>query len=312
MKVYKSVKKNKLKLFYLVILGLVFSVFIITAFLNVQIKNQVPKLDIYFNPIVYTQKEYPILQNALAPEISAQGALILDRDSLVSLFEKNSKLRFSPASTTKIMTALVALEYFSPDDILTIKQSNVEGSTLGLSLGEQLRFEDLLYAMMLPSANDATMAIADNYPGGVSAFVARMNEKAKELGLLNTFYADPVGLMDTRDYTTPTDLARLTDIALENPDFTKVVGTKSKSIKNTLGKEYIIDNLNILLDLPGVNGVKTGFTEGAGQVLVTSKKIPGYDKDIIIVVMQSLDRFGDTEVLLNYLENNITYLSIHP
>ena len=139
-----------------------------------------------------------------------------------------------------------------------------------------------------------------------------MNEKAKELGLLNTFYADPVGLLDERDYTTPIDLARLAALALEDPQFSKVVATKNKIIKNTLGKEYKLENLNILLDLPGVNGVKTGFTEGAGQVLVTSKRIPGTDKDIIIVVMQSLNRFGDTEALLNYLSNNIIYQTIHP
>jgi serine-type D-Ala-D-Ala carboxypeptidase (penicillin-binding protein 5/6) len=183
---------------------------------------------------------------------------------------------------------------------------------LGFEKGEKITFENLIYAMMLPSSNDATLAIAQNYPGGEETFVAAMNQKARDLNLTNTQFADPIGLLDEEDYTSPLDLARLTSVAMKNTEFAKIVSTRKKEITNSVGKKYKIENLNVLLDIPGVNGVKTGFTEGAGQVLVTSRNIPGINKDLIIVVMQSEDRFGDTKLLLDFLENNINYQTIRP
>src|SRR5258708_10374975 len=109
---------------------------------------------------------YPYVQAVGAPEVSAQAAIILDRGSQVILFSKNPLLRFSMASTTKIITALVALDYYKSDDVLTVKTGSVAGSGLNLTPGEQFHFMDLMYAMLLPSANDAAQAIADNYPGG--------------------------------------------------------------------------------------------------------------------------------------------------
>ncbi len=304
-------KINKTKLFYLVILLTVFLVFICLAYLNIQVKKDLANVDLYDSPLSFVPSDYPEVKEIYFPEISGQSLIIVDKDSQKVLYEKNSNLRFPPASTTKIMTALVALDYFRADDILTVKRGKVEGSVLGLKPGEQLRFEDLLYAMMLPSANDATVAIADNYPGGEVAFVGKMNQKAQELNLTNTHYADPVGLLDDVDYSSANDLARLASIALNNKEFAKVVSTKNKSIANLSGKIYPLSNLNILLDLPGVNGVKTGFTERAGEVLVTSQNVDG-KHDLIFVVMQSRDRFGDTESLINYLTGNITFQSIRP
>lgn len=312
MRGFLQVKINKVKIFYLLILGTVFAVFLILAYLNVSLKRQNSLLEIYPRPFTFTSQRYPETTNSYEPVISAQGAVALDRPSQVVIFEKNSKLRFSPASTTKIMTALVALDYFNLGDTLTINETNIEGSLLGFSPGEKFTFESLLYAMMLPSSNDATLAIAQNYPGGEVAFVAKMNEKAREFHLADTYFDDPIGLLDEKDYTTPIDLARLAGIALENFTLRQVVSTKSREIVSLSGKSYSLYNLNRLLDLPGVSGVKTGFTEGAGQVLVTSKKINDKNAEIVIVVMQSEDRFGDTQILLNYLDNNINYLSIHP
>jgi serine-type D-Ala-D-Ala carboxypeptidase (penicillin-binding protein 5/6) len=312
MKFTQNLKKYRLKIFYLLILICLFTVFAILASLNYIIKKDLPTGNYYSQPIPFTPESYPTLQTKEAPILSAKGALVIDRDSLVSLYEKNPALRFSPASTTKIMTALVALDYFEPDDILTIYDAGVEGASINLSKNEKLTFENLLFAMMLPSANDAAKAIADNYPGGEKAFVREMNRKAKDLGLKATHFEDPIGLTDQKDYTTPSDLARLASIAMNNSKFREVVKTKNRTITNTNGKVYDLENLNILLDIPEVNGVKTGFTEEAGQVLVTSIKVAGTDKELIIVVMQSEDRFGDTQTLLNFLRNNVTYLSIRP
>jgi serine-type D-Ala-D-Ala carboxypeptidase (penicillin-binding protein 5/6) len=301
---------TKLKIFYSLILGIVFTVFILLSLLNIQIKQNNRNEETLGTPISFQPSDYPEINQLNLPEVSAQGALVLDKNSQVTLYQKNPTIRFSPASTTKIMTALVALEYFNLKDVLTIYQPNVAGSNFGFKSQEKFTFEDLLYAMMLPSSNEATLAIAHNYPGGLEAFVTRMNEKAKSLNLDDTYFEEPIGLADEKDYTTALDLARLTSVALENPIFSKVVSTKSWSTRSISGNRHTFRNINILLNLPGVSGVKTGFTEGAGQVLVTSKKIGG--QELIFVVMQSEDRFADTEALINSVSNTIAYRSIHP
>lgn len=261
--------------------------------------------------IVSTQAKIPIIKTEFVPVISAKGAIIMDADSKVVLYSKNPDLRFSSASTTKIMTALTALDYFKLTDILTVKEATSEGSVLGLRMGEMLNFQSFLYAMLLPSANDAALAISQNYPGGKEVFINKMNEKAKEFKLHNTHYSDSAGLIDSGDYTTPLDLARLASFAIKNNTLKNVVGTKEKTIYDITGTNvYQLTNLNKLLGIEGVNGIKTGYTEEAGQVLVTSKLEK--NKTIIIVVMGSENRFLDTEKLLNLVSDNLTYLSIHP
>ena len=254
---------------------------------------------------------YPIFTLDKDPNISALAAVIIDDDSKALLFSKNPTLLFSMASTTKIMTALVALSYYKMDDVLTIKADSIEGAIIGLKSGQKVRFEDLLYAMLLPSANDAAYALAQNYPGGENAFVAKMNDFALLFHLYNTHFADAAGLLDEKDYTTPLDLARLASIALKNKIFSQIVATKYKIISDADGKvRFPIYNLNKLLGIDGVKGVKTGYTDEAGQVLVTSKDENGHT--IITVVMDSQDRFLDTRKLLGLISGNVNYLSIRP
>ena len=257
------------------------------------------------------EAKMPIIKTEFVPQISATGPIIMDADSKVVLYSKNPDLRSSTASTAKIMTALTALDYFKLSDTLTVKEATDDGSILGLVKNEKMSFENLLYAMLLPSANDAALTISQNYPGGEQAFVAAMNAKAKVFELYNTHYADPAGLVDSGDYTTPFDMARLGSFAIKNNVFKNIVATKEKFITDKSGTlVYDLKNLNILLGIDGVNGIKTGYTEEAGQVLVTSKVEKG--KTIIIIVMDSQDRFADTETLLDLVDNNLTYLSIHP
>jgi len=254
---------------------------------------------------------YPYVQAVGAPTISAKAAIILDRGSQVILYSKNPQLRFSMASTTKIMTALVALDYYKPDDVLTIKSGNVPGSGLNFFRGEQFHFIDLMYAMLLPSANDAAQAIADNYPGGDGAFVKKMNEKAESLHLINTHYVDPIGLEDDGDYSTVVDMARLSSFAISNPTFVAITSTKDKTIYSTsFRRAYLLANTNELLGIDGVVGIKTGTTEGAGEVLVTSVIKNGHE--YIIVVMDSDDRFADTSLLLNYIDSSVKYIVPSP
>ncbi|MEK7533977.1 MAG: serine hydrolase [Patescibacteria group bacterium] len=262
------------------------------------------------SPIYPEVSYYPILTESLKPNISAKAAIVMDNDSKVILFAKNPKLLFSMASTTKIMTALVAMDYYSLDDVLTVKTTGAGGITIGLKKGQRILFKDLLHAMLLPSSNDAALTLAQNYSGGEKAFINKMNEYARLLHLFNTSFADPAGLLDGEDYTTPLDLARLASIALKNKMFAQIVATKHKIISDVDGFNYSIFNLNKLLGIDGINGVKTGFTDEAGEVLVTSKKTRDGHM-LIAVVMNSEDRFLDTKILLNYVSGNIKYLDTH-
>lgn len=252
--------------------------------------------------------EYPYAQQTVGINISAESAIIIDDTSKVIIYEKNPQLRFSMASTTKIMTALVGLESFRLDDIIAVNTKYSEGAMVGFPVGEKVFFEDMLYGLLLPSGNDAAFTIAENFPGGVSAFVQKMNEKARSLGLFYTHYVDPAGLDDDGNYTTASDLAHLASYALKNSEFSRITSTKQKTIYNVEGTHrYYLINLNRLLGTDGVIGIKTGFTEGAGEVLVTAKEERGHT--FIIVVMRSLDRFGDTQQLLSYISNEITFLN---
>src|SRR3989344_3392024 len=267
-------------------------------------------------PFEISQSLYPVLVSPIAPDISAKAAVVMDSDSKTILYSKNPNLLFSMASTTKIMTALVALEHFKMTDVLTIQTEKVEGVNVGFKLGERLLFEDVLYAMLLPSGNDAALAVAQNFPGGEDKFVEKMNEKARILKLNHTNFADSIGLVDSRDFTTPLELASLVSIAIENETFKKIVATKTREISDVAGNNtYLLENLNKLLGVDGVNGIKTGFTDEAGQVLITSKIYKdenGNEHTLIIVVMGSLDRFWDTSKTLYSLSENVNYLSTRP
>jgi len=285
-----------------------FLVFLILNFVNDTYTKEIAANQLVAFPMDTQINPYPFAQEMPLLPLSAKSAIITDANSQVVIFAKNALLRFSMASTVKIMTALTALDYYKDNSVLTIKSSGVEGTVLGLPLGDKFYFKDLLYAMLLPSANDAATAIADNYPGGATAFVAKMNQKAAALHLFDMHFADPTGLEDDGDYTTATDMARLASIAIQNKEFARVTGTKQKVITNvSKSHEYALTNLNKLLGENGVTGIKTGTTAGAGEVLVTSSVAAGHI--FIIVVMNSQDRFADTGVLLNFIAQKVQFIS---
>lgn len=302
------VKENLLFFSSLFLFCTVFILFALQLFLQQQIQKQALLQDPFPR---FQQTAYPLLARQFIPDISAEGAFVLDTSSRVILFSKNPDIRFAPASTTKITTVLTALDYFGLEDTITVKRNYVEGSGLHLFAGEKFTFRELLYALFLPSANDAAYAIADNYKGGFQAFVEKMNEKLQFLGLTNTHFVDPAGIEDDGNYTTPRDLATIASFAITHPEIAKIVSISSKTITDLSGQNsYHLATTNKLLGLYGVNGLKTGTTEEAGQVLVTSTVRNGHT--YIIVVMKSTDRFGDTEKLLRLVSDNIIYLPIHP
>lgn len=306
----KSVKKKK-NFFIYFFLFFFLSILITASLFDVFLRRYIYEKRFNKLPIDFSLDLYPVLKSKVKEDITAKAAVVMDNDSKVVLFSKNPNLLFSMASTTKIMTAIIGLEYYKMDDVLTIKTENVEGANVGFKKGQKFFFKELMYSMLLPSGNDAALALAQNFKGGEGEFVRKMNDKAISLNLQNTHFADPAGLIDRGDYTTALDLAKLSSYALKNKTFAEIVATKEILISDVSGENnYKLLNLNKLLGINGVTGVKTGYTDEAGQVLVTSKTED--DHTIIIVVMDSLDRFSDTNKMLYLLSGNIDYLSIHP
>ena len=247
------------------------------------------------------------------PTTNSKSIIAIDRKTLSILYEKNAYNKVPMASTTKIMTCIVALENSSLNDIVTVskKAASVHGSTLGLITDMQISMNDLLYGLMLRSGNDCAIAVAEKISGSVENFAILMNQKAKELGLENTNFVTPHGLDDENHYTTPYDLAILTDYALKNEKFKNIVATKTCTISFN-GYPCTISNTNELLgNLEGVYGVKTGFTFEAGRCLVSACK--RNDLDIIVVVLGADTkkiRTTDSANLINYIFNNFKYVNV--
>ena len=236
--------------------------------------------------------------------VSTPSYIVYEVQSRAVVAEKNSDLRFSPASSAKIMTALVALDYYDTSNILKVPSlASVEGSNMGLFENEEIKIENLLYGLMLPSGNDAAYTLAVNYELGYEGFVRAMNEKAKLLKLENTHFTDPAGFEDS-NYTTAYDMARLGAYAISNKKFAKIVSTKNIIVTDITGKFiHDLSNLNELLGINGVDGIKTGFTEEAGGVLVTSVLHEG--RHYIVVLFKSDDRFADTRSILESIVSSI-------
>lgn len=304
-----SGEKKPASLVHLFVIPLVlFSLFLALYLLNFKISQSI-KISNIASRVDTSLSPYPLVLNSYTPTVGSKAAIVIDADSKKIVYSKNPTLRFSMASTVKIMTSIIALDYFKSDSVLTIKTDQVEGSGLNLQIGNRFYFEDLLYAMLLPSANDAAFAIAENYPGGVEEFVMKMNQKAKELRLNDTHFEDPIGLDDDKNFTTVIDLSRLASIAIKNTEFAHIVSTQQKFITDIdQTEEYNLQNLNKLLGAYGVNGIKTGTTEGAGEVLVTSALINGHT--FIIIVMNSQNRFVDTQTLLSYIYQNVQFTQL--
>lgn len=254
-------------------------------------------------PALYPKK----VTNEPPPSVSAQSALVIDVPSQVVLYEKNQDVRFPAASTTKIMTALVGTDYFTPDTVLPVPAFSIEAAKMGLVEGEQITFENLLYGLLLSSGNDAAETIARQSVLGREGFIAKMNEKARVLHLGNTYYGDPTGL-SVANHTSALDLARLASHVLKNPTLSEIVATKSKVVSDISGEHvHELENLNKLLgEVEGVMGLKTGFTQEAGQVLVTAAARNGHT--IVTVVLKSEDRFLDSRNLLEWAFANFTFV----
>ena len=232
--------------------------------------------------------------------VSARSATLYEPETKSFLYEKNADVRMPMASTTKIMTAIVALENSELDDTVEIDDSaiGVEGSSAYLKQGDVLTMEELLYALMLGSANDAAVAIACHVGGDVPGFADMMNEKALELGLSDTHFTNPHGLDDEEHYTTAHDLALIAAAALKNDTFKSISSTYKKSfITEERRRTYV--NHNKLLNLyEGSIGMKTGFTKKSGRCLVGAAERDGLT--FITVTLNAPDDWNDHGEMLDY------------
>ena len=265
-------------------------------------------------PVISEKTDFPIL--------SAQGVLVVDLASGVTLFEKDADKALLPASTTKIVTALVAMDSFNKDDVIEIGNISIEGQKMGLKKGEKIKISDLLYGLLVYSANDAAEALAQNYcaprslgevgPCGRDAFVAAMNDFARSLHLENTSFTNPSGLDGVGNHivSTARDLIRGSTYAMKTPEFAKIVATKEIVVRSA--DEKIIHKLisvnKLLGKVPGVLGVKTGWTESARENLVTY--IERDNHKIMMAVLGSQDRFGETKELIDWIFTNYSWQEV--
>ncbi len=249
----------------------------------------------------------PVLKDKLAYEIFAQGvtaksAYVEDIDTGTILFERNSDRILLPASTTKLMTALVALEEYQVTDVITVpKMPKVEGLKYEFTQGEQLSVGDLLKAALIQSSNDAAYILALSSEKGFDGFVARMNELSAELRLKNTHYENPAGFDTDSQRSSAHDLVILSKKFMKNDFLASVVATKETVITDLSGEfeHYLANTHQLLGEDPTVVGIKTGTTEGAAQVLITQFIRDGHT--IIVVVMGSDDRYLETTALLDWV-----------
>lgn len=261
---------------------------------------------------VFDGESDPIKETAAVPSVSAAGAILIDADSGRVLYKHNAYQRMPMASTTKIMTALVALSSVPVDTVVSVSPLavGVEGSSVYLYAGEELTMEQLLYAMLLESANDAAAAIAIALGGDIESFADMMNEMAQRIGLADTHFENPHGLDGEEHYTTAADLATLTAYALQNETFRSIVSTYKHTIpmNGSEGTRLLINHNKLLKSYSGAIGVKTGFTKKSGRCLVSAAEREGVT--LVAVTLSAADDWNDHANMLDYGFSLIERLSI--
>lgn len=241
-----------------------------------------------------------------AHALSAQSAIVIDADTKDVLFEQGADEQRPMASTTKIMTALVALGEGNLDRTYTVKKEYtlVEGSSMYLKEGEEITMRDTLYGLMLCSGNDAALAVAGEC-GGLQVFLDKMNAKAAALGLQHTHFDNPNGLTSDTHYTTARDLAYITAAAMQDPVFRKIVST----VSYTAGTHTMANHNRLLKEYDGAIGVKTGYTKAAGRCLVSAAERHG--RTLIVVTLNDPDDWRDHAALFDQTFAQYEEVTLH-
>lgn len=247
-----------------------------------------------------------------SPSVSAESAVLIDLESRAVLFEHNMNKRLGMASTTKIMTALIAAERAELSALVQIPDEaiGVEGSSIYLVRGEALTMEELLLALLLQSANDAATAIAIAVAGSVESFADMMNERANQMGLKNTHFTNPHGLYDEEHYTTAYDLAIISAHALENETIAKIFSTYKATLpmSSECQKRVLVNHNKLLKLYRGAIGVKTGFTKKTGRCLVSAAERNGLS--LVAVTLNAPDDWRDHMSMLDFGFDNFESVTV--
>lgn len=296
-------------------LSIVFLVVLLTINLNVNTANAFIEDDVDsdFETLDIVEDVSDISLENINPNkplrVSARNAIALDAKTKEVLWDQNGYEIVPMASTTKILTCLIAINYGNLERKVTISKNaaSIRGSTVGFRPGEEVTMRELLFGLMFRSGNDAAIAIAEDIGGSIEGFSNIMNDFAKSLGILDSHFESPHGLDSAKHYSSAYDLAILTSKAMEYPEFRECVGEKTISKdKYNFTRDY--SNINkILHRIPEANGVKTGYTGGAGKCLVSSVNHNG--RNIIIVVLNCVDRWNVTENIYKYVTANNEFIT---
>jgi len=243
---------------------------------------------------------------------TATAAILIDGETGQILYEKNSHLHRPPASLTKILTAIIAIEEGNLQDRVKVSQRAVyqEGSSIYLEEGEELRLEELLYAILLASGNDASVAIAEHISGSVEKFALLMNKKARDMGAISSNFLNPSGLPQAGHISTAYDLAMIMRYSLKNSVFSRIISTKTRTISwdnNEWGRGLRNHN-KLLWSYEDITGGKTGYTKAAGRCLLASARKG--DREVIAVVLNCPDDWLEVRNLLNYGLNNFKQVNV--
>ncbi|MBU1088763.1 D-alanyl-D-alanine carboxypeptidase [Patescibacteria group bacterium] len=256
----------------------------------------------------YQHPLIPVTKNKtnFTPVLSAKAFILLDTETNTILISKKEKERIYPASTTKLITALTALNIYPLDEIIEIDTEYENGKVMELKVGEKLSIRDLVKALLVHSANDAAFVLAKQHKNGVDGFVKEMNGILKKNGLEDSNFVNYDGIHDENHYSTVYDLAQVARLAIKNKTVTETVKIKELKITSRNGTEHLLLNTNELLEtVPEVEGLKTGWTPEAGGCFAGLLNIEGHR--LISVVAQSEDRFADTLQLLEWAKKNIEW-----
>lgn len=298
-------KKPRLDSFLVLLLGAIILLLVLTVvFLPLEGQRKVLSEATEIAHLKPIQRE-----NFVLPRLSAQSAYIEDVETGTVLFEKNADKPLLPASTTKIATALVVLKHYNLDQILTVNTPFLAGRVMGLKAGEEITVKNLLYGLLIFSANDAAEVFANGFPGGREEFIREMNRVAREAGLTNTNFVNPTGFDAYLHFSTARDLARLAKYAMLKPVFAQIVSTTGTTVTSSNGliAHHLTSTNKLLGKVSGVIGVKTGSTLVSGESLVTMVEKEGHL--IIVCILGSHDRFGETEFLISWTWSNYTWSS---
>lgn len=253
------------------------------------------------NPII------PLIKLAPRPNISAQNYILVDVETNKILLAQNFDQKIYPASTTKLATALTALNLYPLDEIITISEEYNTGKVMELKLGEKITVKSLVSALLVYSANDSAFSLANHYRSGINGFVSQMNLLMEKYNLKNTHFTNVDGIHDNNHYSTVYDLSQLGRLSIKNSIVSNVVKTKELLVSDITNQIYhpLVSTNELLGVIPEIKGLKTGWTPEAKGCFIGLIEING--RQVISVVSQSDDRFQDTKILVDWLKTNITW-----